>query len=76
MTPAQFTRAVSATRIRSESIIAAARLVLVDKLGPGEAAERTGTDQGNVSRAVAKIQPRTPCTRCQGSGREPAEHEQ
>lgn len=69
MTPAQFTAALAGTRMAPEGkSTAAARLVLVDGKSRKQAAEALGIDAAAVSRAVAKIQPRTPCPHCAGSG--------
>ena len=71
MTPAQFTRALSATRMSPEGRTAqAVRLVLVDGLTSYAAAQRIGLHESAVSRAVRKLQPpeRVPCPHCQGTG--------
>jgi predicted DNA-binding protein (UPF0251 family) len=70
MSPAQFTRALSGTRMPPDSATArAARLVLVEGLSRGEAARRTGIDQAAISRAVQRLQPSHACPQCQGTGR-------
>jgi len=65
MTPAQFTRALAATRmLPGGKSTQAARLVLVDNLGHREAAARVGIDASAVTRAVHRLAPRECCPTC------------
>lgn len=69
MSPAQFTRALSETRMLPEGkSTAAAWLVLVEGMSRKQAADAIGIDHAAVSKAVARIQPRTRCPHCQGTG--------
>jgi DNA-directed RNA polymerase specialized sigma24 family protein len=75
MTPAQFTRALSAAGMGADTKTAQAlRLALLDGLSDNAAARAIGISPSAVTRARHRLVPRTPCTRCQGTGREPGEH--
>ena len=70
MTPATFTVALAATRLDPAGRSAqAARAVLVDGVSRRQAAIMFGIDHAAVSRAVARLQPQTPCPHCHGTGR-------
>jgi hypothetical protein len=72
MTPTQFTRALSATRMPADSATArAARMVLVDSVSRNEAARQAGVDPAAVTRAVKRLMPTEPCPHCRGTGRRP-----
>lgn len=65
MTPSQFTRALSGTRMPPDSATArAARLVLVDGLSRNASAKRLGIDIKAVSRAVERLAPPHRCPAC------------
>lgn len=69
MTPAQFTRALQASRLAPEGrTAAAARLVLVDGMSRNAAARQIGIDIRAVSKGVDKLQPRPRCPHCHGTG--------
>lgn len=73
MTPTQFARALTDTRMNPEGRTAhAARLVLVDGLTSYAAAQSTGIHESAVSRAVRKLRPETRqvCQHCHGTGYE------
>jgi len=80
MTPAQFTRALAATRLVTTSkTVAALRLVYVSGKTKEEAAAAIGIEPSAVSRGAAKfdmafaeLYPTKPCPHCQGSGEVPA----
>ena len=65
MTPTQFDRILSSTRINpSKPSATAARLVLIDGLSAQDAAARVGLNRRTVDRIVARLQPRNVCPTC------------
>jgi hypothetical protein len=69
MTPKEFTRALSLTRMPSDSATArGVRLALVDGVHAAEAARQTGVDAAAISRAVKRIHAATALENCPTCG--------
>lgn len=69
MTPRQFTTALAATHMPSDSLTAqAVRLVLVDGLSAYAAAQQMGMQRSAVSRALKRLEPHLHASHCPTCG--------
>lgn len=69
MTPAQFQAALAATQMHEDGATTrAARLVLVDGVSRRRAAAAAGIDLSALKRALQRLDPKSPCPHCAGTG--------